>query len=241
MLPSEQRTLHFEIWSQPVRLREATRRGKNFQHVALAARGTRAARSEWMKLVGGALQRTLRHLLGPEAPLEALLESALFEAATAWPPRRDDEPISIWVQRIGTDIALRHLAGTKASPRREVLPGERPGGVGEVLAAVYGSLRKLRPEEQVAFALLDLAGRSSTEAGAVLRAPPVVVRRRASRARQHLAFAARSDRLLARYMCIASRLRALARRFEHGALAAFCGNEARPVRPEVEVEVQWFV
>ena len=81
--------------------------------------------------------------------------------------------------------------------------------------ALYARLRNLAPEEQVAFALLELDGRSLSEASAVLRLAPAAVRQRAWRARRHLLFAARGDRLIAKYLRIGARLQAFARRGDH--------------------------
>jgi DNA-directed RNA polymerase specialized sigma24 family protein len=205
----------------------AAKRGKDFRHellVSMAVRGTRTAGPEWVKIVGGALQRTLQHLLGPDVPIEALLESALFEALSSWPPAPGEGPLSVWLQRIAAGVALAHLrcAGPGADPGRL---GARPGGIVEVLSSLYARLRKLPAEEQVAFALLELDGRSLSEAAAVLRAPVTVVRQRACRVRRHLLFAARCDRLLIRYLCMSARLRALARRLDRR-LDAF-SREAR--------------
>ena len=210
----------WQISKPPSQVRNTVKPGKNFRHqllVAMVAQGHRGARLEWMKLVGGHLQRTLQRLLGPAAPLELLLEGALFAAATSWPQYRGDEPVSIWAQRVAVGVASTYLADANrpAEDLSACFAGARAGGVREVVAALYARLRNLPPEEQVAFALLELDGRSLSEASAVLRLPPVVVRQRAWRARRHLLFAARRDRLIARYLRIGARLRAFARRSDH--------------------------
>jgi DNA-directed RNA polymerase specialized sigma24 family protein len=210
--------------AQPSRLRRVPMPGKNFRHeilVAMAAQGHRGARLEWMKIVGGDLQRTLQRLLGPAAPHELLLEGALFAAATSWPDYRGEEPVSIWAQRVAARVALTYLseANRPAESLSGCFAGARPGGVREVVAALYVTLRQRPPEEHVAFALLELDGRSLSEAAAVLRLPPMVVRQRAGRVHRHLLFAARGDRLIAKYVRIASRLRAFARRWDHGVTA----------------------
>lgn len=215
---SAQQTPHGQVSAQRSRLRDVVRPGTNFQHemlVAIAARGERGAPPEWMKFVGGRLQRTLDRLLGPTAPVELLLERAMAEAAASWSKYAGDEPVSIWAQRIAIDVAVRHLAsGGGAVNDSHCCVNARPGGVREVLATLYAALQKTRPMEQVAFALLELDGRSLSEAAVILRAPPMVVRQRAWRVRRHLLFAARGDRLIARYLRIAARLGALARRLD---------------------------
>lgn len=219
---SAQQKAEWQVWSGTVRLENAPKRGTVFRHellVALAGRDPRSC-AEWTRFVRATLQRSLEHLVGPDAPLQALLEDALGAAARSWPPKVRDEPVSIWAQRIAVEVALLHLARTRdeaaVTPRRQ-----RSGGVREVLTNVYVRLRKWPPEEQIAFALLELDGRSASEAALVLRLPSPVVQQRAARARRRIMFAARRDRLLARYLQIAGRLRALARRCDPRPVPAF--------------------
>jgi DNA-directed RNA polymerase specialized sigma24 family protein len=240
--PSEQAAPAWQVSVPLPRQAGATKRGKDFRDelfVKMAVRGTRSASPEWLKVVSGALQRTLQHLIGPDVPIEPLLESALFEALSTWPPAPGDGPVSVWLQRIAAGVALAHLRcvspGTEASG-----PGARPGGILEVLSNLHARLRAFRAEEQVAFALLDLDGRSLSEAAMVLRVPVDVVRGRARRVRQHLLFAARGDRLVIRYLCMSARLRALARRLDRR-LLAFSLEAQRPIPPTLTAELQWFM
>lgn len=216
---SDQQSHHGHVSAQRARLRDVVRPGTNFQHemlVAVAARGERGAPPEWFKCVGSRMQRTLYRLLGPAAPVEQLLEGEMTEVAASWSKYSGDEPMSVWAQRMAVDIALRHLTGGGTTPvEGHCFAHARPGGVREVLATLYATLRKTRPMEQVAFALLELDGRSLSEAAAILRAPPMVVRQRAGRVRRHLSFAARGDRLIARYLQIAERIGALAHHLDH--------------------------
>lgn len=217
--PLSDHSPHGHVSAERSRLRDVPRPGTNFQHemlVAVAARGERGAPPEWMRLVGSHLQRTLHRLLGPAAPVERLLEGAMTEVAASWSKYAGDEPVSLWAQRMAVDVALRHLAAEGAAPvEGHCFAHARPGGVREVLATLYVTLRKTRPMEHIAFALLELDGRSLSEAAAILRAPPMVVRQRAGRVWRHLSFAARGDRLIARYLQIAERIGALAHRLEH--------------------------
>ena len=122
----------------------------------------------------------------------------------------------MWAQRIAVDLALGHLAcGGAALNQSHCCANARPGGVREVLATLYATLQKTRPMEQVAFALLELDGRSVSEAAAILRAPPMAVRQRAWHVRRHLLFAARREPLIARYLRIAPRISALARHLDN--------------------------
>lgn len=216
---SDQQTPHGQVSAQRSRLPDVAKPGKNFQHemlVAIAARGERGARPAWMTFVSGRVERTLYRLLGPAAPVELLLKRAMNEASASWSELPADEPLSIWAQRIAVDVAVRYLwEGGVVVNEGHCFANARPGGVREVLATVYASMRKTRPPEQVAFALLELDGRSLSEAAAILQAPPMVVRQRAARVHRHLLFAARRDRLIARYVRIAARLGTLARRADH--------------------------
>jgi DNA-directed RNA polymerase specialized sigma24 family protein len=186
------------------------KRGKKYRHqvlVAVAASG--ALPPDWMKLAGRELESTLRHLLGPAAPLGALLETAITEAALSWPPAAAaDEPASIGLQRIAVAVAERHC-NTAGATSGTVAP-ERAGGVRELLTRVYTALSTVPPPERLAFALVELGGRSLCEAAAVFNVPSNVLEQRVCRARRTLLFAARRDVLLLRYLALAARWRALA-------------------------------
>jgi DNA-directed RNA polymerase specialized sigma24 family protein len=215
-LPLPQPDSSWQVSQQPVALGPRPLRGKNFRHellVEMSVRGTRSAGTKWMKLVGCELERTLKCLLGPDAPLEPLLESARFQALSAWPPPVD-QPLSVWVQRIAGGVALGHLKGQPAAPGEGTTHPARPGGIREVLSNLYARLRAMPPQEQLAFALLELNGSSVSEAATVLRVSPTAIRRWAARVRRQLLFAARRDRLLLRYLCIALRLQGLSRRLD---------------------------
>jgi DNA-directed RNA polymerase specialized sigma24 family protein len=233
--------LSWQVCAQaPVRLAGVRPRGTQFQHeLLLAVRGSRDVREGWMRLVASTLERTLHHLLGPDAPLPELLESTLFEAAATWPPPRD-EPLSIWMQRIAARASLLHLSRSANSVPVRARP-ERPGGVREVLVRVYGCLRTLLPEAQVALALLDMDGRALNEAAAILQLSPAAIRKHSRGARRHLAFVARRDPLIARYLRISARLRALAHQLAYQQHVRFSEETSGKIRAEVEAEVQWFV
>jgi len=79
-----------------------------------------------------------------------------------------------------------------------------------LLAAVQSHLQQMRPEEQVAFALLELHGREITDAARMLHVAPTILRRRMLRARGKLLFVARRDPLIAHYLLLADTLRSLA-------------------------------
>ena len=76
---------------------------------------------------------------------------------------------------------------------------------------------------------------------AILRVSPTVVRQRAARVRRQLLFAARSDRLLARYLRLEPRLVGLLRCWDHATLAAPPSRRASRISAAVELELDWFV
>jgi DNA-directed RNA polymerase specialized sigma24 family protein len=204
--------------------------------VRLAVRGARSAGPEWLELVGRLLERTLQRLLGPDAPLEPLLESALFQALSAWPPR-SDQALTLWGQRIAAGVAYGHLESKSPAAARQPAP---PGSLREALSHVHGWLRAARPREQLAFALLELNSSSVAEASTILHAAPMVVRQRASFLRRQLLFAARRDVLLARYLRLAPRLGALLRQWDRAALAP-ASQRAQHLSSAAELELQWFL
>lgn len=178
-------------------------------------RGQRRAQLEFLETVGLAMQRTLHRLVGNEAPIEPLLEAALLRAINRAAEYAGDEPLVLWAQTSAVQVATTYLAGPNpaAPPGTDVeTEAELSPKVRDLLSRVRTMLRKMRPEEQVAFALLDLDGRSLGEASSLTRSSPMVVRQRAWRARRQLLFAARHDRLIAGYVRLADPLRRLAAR-----------------------------
>jgi DNA-directed RNA polymerase specialized sigma24 family protein len=209
------------------------------QLMARVSRGQRRAQLELLEAVGPGVQRTLHRLLGSEAPIEPLLEAALLRAVNRAPEYTGLESLSLWAQSIAVQVATSYLGGASAAPARAAsnaatTDAELSPKVSDLLARVYATLRTMRPEEQVAFALIDLDGRSLGEASSLLRASPMVVRQRAKRARCHLLFAARSDRLIAGYVRLADRLRTIAGRLHRLRLHSPGSESLRRAQHRVE-------
>lgn len=194
---------------------------------------------EGLALVGSLLERSLVRLLGPGVVLDLLLERALLQVLSSWPPR-DDTPLPLWAQRIAVSWALDALKGG-ASASDEGQMRVRPGRVREALSHLQAWMRGAHPEDQLAFALLELNASSLEEAAAILCVPPRVVRQRAWRVRRGLLFAARRDLELRRYLLIALRLRSLLRCWDRATRQALLSQRARRVSAELELERQWFV
>jgi DNA-directed RNA polymerase specialized sigma24 family protein len=195
-----------------------TLQGERALHLmARVSRGQLRAQLEFLETVGLAVQRTLHRLVGAEAPIEPLLECALLRAINRAAEYVGDEPLVLWAQTSAVQVATTYLGG----PNRPAPPAasgeaepELTPKVRDLLSRVRAQLRQMRPEEQVAFALLDLDGRSLGEASSLTRTSPIVVRQRAWRARRQLLFAARHDRLIAGYVRLADPLRKLAARLQ---------------------------
>ena len=183
--------------------------------MAHVCRGRAGAQLEFLDMIGASMHESLFRLLGGDAPLEQLLEVALLRAINLAGEYVGHEPLALWVEGIAVQIATAYLCGVRV--RGPELPAAQPGAgvsVRELLARVRSRLRRLPAEDQVAFALLNLDGRSLLEASRLMNAAPVVVRQRAARAGQQLLFAARRDRMIATYLRLAERLRALAGRVQ---------------------------
>jgi DNA-directed RNA polymerase specialized sigma24 family protein len=177
--------------------------------------GQRGAQRELLEAVGLGMQRTLHRLVGAAAPIEPLLETSLLRAVNRAPEYTGQEPLVLWAQSLAVQVATSYLGGAPSepeSPHAAESETELAPKIRDLVARVHAILRRMRPEEQVAFALLELDGRSLGEASSLMRASPIVVRERAARARRRLLFAARSDRLIAGYVRLADQLRRLAGR-----------------------------
>jgi DNA-directed RNA polymerase specialized sigma24 family protein len=202
-----------------------------------------------VKFVGSVLERTLMRLLGPGAPLEPLLKNLLMRALDAWPT--DNRPLLPWGQRLAVRAAqeyLKQLGGGPIEEWQTMRPNDGTsratatvGRAREVLEHLRVWLRSSRPEEQLAFVLLELNGSSICEAAGLLDAPPAVVRQRAARVRRQLLFAARRDLWLTRYLLIAPRLRALLRCWDRATLNAPPSERTRHLSAGLELELTWFV
>jgi DNA-directed RNA polymerase specialized sigma24 family protein len=206
--------------------------------MARVARGQREAQLELLERVGAGMQRTLHRLVGSDAPVEPLLETSLLMALNRASEYTGDESLALWAQRITVQLAMSYLGGAPSpslpSAANEVEAGaELTPKVCDLLGRVRAILRRMRPEEQVAFALLDLDGRSLREASSLTGASPMVVRQRASRARRHLLFAARSDRLIAGYVRLSDPLRKLAERLHRMRLGRLRTDSLRRVELRV--------
>lgn len=182
---------------------------------ARAGRGERLAQLALLGSIGAGVERLLYRVLGSDAPLAPLVEAALLRAINHAAEYAGDEPLSAWAERLALQVATRYLCGPRSvEPEPLVAPGD-VGSVRVLLARVHARLRRVRPEEHVAFALLELDGRSLLDAARLTRVAPAVVRQRATRARRHLLFAARRDRTIAAYLQLSERLRSLAARLQH--------------------------
>jgi DNA-directed RNA polymerase specialized sigma24 family protein len=203
------------------------------QLMARVSRGQRRAQVEFLEAVGLGMQRTLLRLVGCHAPVEPLLEAALLRAVNRAPEYGGDEPLALWAQSIAVEVATTYLGDSAAAAVSTTggAAAELPPKVRDLLTRVHAILRKMRPEEQVAFALLELDGRSLGEASSLMRASPMVVRQRASRVRRQLLFTARSDRLIAGYVRLAEQLRRLAGRLSrlrlHTSIESDCLRRAQ--------------
>lgn len=226
-------------YTRPHRPGDASRRGAARERLAQRTlRAVGPVRAEGQQLFGSVLERTLQRLLGPAAPIESLLESALVEAFNE--TDRGERPALLALQRIAASVALSYL---KSEPCGSVEEQQRArhGSVRETLFHLHAWLRSSRAEDQLAFALLELSASPLLEVAAILRVSPTVVRQRAARIRRQLLFAARSDRLLARYLRLEARLVGLLRCWDHATLAAPPSQRASRISAAVELELEWFV
>jgi DNA-directed RNA polymerase specialized sigma24 family protein len=182
---------------------------------ARAGRGERPAQLALLGAIAASVERLLYRVLGGDAPLAPLLEAALLRAINHAAEYAGDEPLATWAERLAVQVATAYLCGARPAETEPRGPANDVGGsVRTLLARVHARLRRVRPEERVAFALLELDGRSLLDAARLLGAAPGVVRQRAARARRHLLFAARRDRTIAAYLQLSERLRALAARLQ---------------------------
>jgi DNA-directed RNA polymerase specialized sigma24 family protein len=191
-----------------------SREPASLQLMAEVCSGQRAAQRALLEAIDGRAQRTLYRLLGRDAPLEPLLEAVLMRAIARASEYDGDEPLTLWADRAVVQVAMSYLSSARPIEPRPAVT-EASASVRELLSRVQSLLRRVRPEEHVAFALLELDGRPLLEVAVLVLAAPMVVRQRAERARRQLLFAARRDRTLVAYLRLSERLRELAANVPH--------------------------
>lgn len=201
--------------------------------MAQAARGQRPAQLAVLAAIGAGMERTLYRVLGPDAPLEPLLEAALLRALNHAAHYAGDEPLAVWADRIAVQVATTYRGGARPAQPAPPSPLDDASRVRTLLSRVHARLLHVRPDEHIAFALLDLDGRPLLDAACLTQAAPIVVRQRADRARRQLLLAARRDHTLAAYLQLSERLRALAARLQRERPAARPSPRARRLHETV--------
>jgi RNA polymerase sigma-70 factor, ECF subfamily len=143
----------------------------------------------------------LRTTGDPEEAADAL-QDALVNAVRRASGYRGDAAVTTWLHRIVVNACLDRLR--RASVRRsEPLPEhgvtvtlttpEPPAGperaveLAERRARLLAALRRIPAEQRAALVLVDMEGRSVTEAATILDVPPGTVKSRCARGRARLA------------------------------------------------------
>jgi len=175
----------------------------------LAVAGDRSAQRTIFRQLKGSLHSTLYRVLGSNAHMEDLLQKTFLALFRALPFYLGEDPLTLWSDRITLRVAGQHLReqrsiDTGGTSRSEPGPtlrfvtstqdaAEHRRGV----ARLYEQLRRLRPEQQIAFALFELDGRSLEEVAELTGVSLAQARNRTSSARASLWVAARGDEALA--------------------------------------------
>lgn len=179
--------------------------------VSLAERATageRAAQRELFHALKGMVHATLYRVLGSNEHMEDLLQDVFVEIFRSLPRYRGESKLSSWAAPIAARVAYHHLRSKRARRDNVVVPfqlhvvgsPEDHAQHREGLQHLYRLLRRMSPEQHLAFALFTVDGRSIEEIAELTESSTVAVKNRISRARRKLWDAARKDRVLASYL-----------------------------------------
>lgn len=171
-----------------------------------AAAGDRGAQRELFRVLKGMVHATLYRVLGSNEHMEDLLQDAFVEIFRSLPRYRGEAKLTSWAAPIVARVAYHHLRSKRG--RSQKLPfqlhvvgsPEEHAQHREGLQRLYGLLRRMSPEQHLAFALFTIDGRSMEEIAEITSSTLVAVKNRISRARRKLWDAARKDRVLAGYL-----------------------------------------
>lgn len=188
-----------------------------FQHsdyttdVALAeqaAAGNRSAQREVFRALRGVVHAALYRVLGSNEQMEDLLQDVFVEIFRSLSRYRGESKLTSWAAPIAARVAYHHLRSKRARNDQVIVPfqlhvvgsPEDHAQHREGLQHLYRLLRRMSPEQHLAFALFTVDGRSIEEIAALTESSTVAVKNRISRARRKLWDAARKDRVLASYL-----------------------------------------
>jgi RNA polymerase sigma-70 factor (ECF subfamily) len=173
-----------------------------------AAAGDRPAQREVFRALKGMIHATLYRVLGSNEHMEDLLQDAFVEIFRSLPRYRGESKLTSWAAPIAARVAYHHLRSKRARKDNVVVPfqlhvvgsPEDHAQHREGLQRLYRLLRRMSPDQHVAFALFTVDGRSIEEIATMTESSTVAVKNRISRARRRLWDAARKDRVLAYYL-----------------------------------------
>jgi RNA polymerase sigma-70 factor (ECF subfamily) len=172
-----------------------------------AVAGVRAAQRELFRQLKGALHATLYRVLGSNAHMEELLQKTFMGVFRALPFYRGEDPLTLWADRIALRVARQHLREQRRPDGEEapepgpalrlVTSGDDAAQHRRGVAQLYAQLRRLEPENQITFALLELDARPLVQVAELTGVSTTQALQRLSHARAQLWAAARRDDALA--------------------------------------------
>lgn len=176
---------------------------------ARAAAGDRGAQRDIFRALQATVHATLFRVLGSNEHMEDLLQEVFIEVFRSLPRYRGESKLSTWAGPIAARVAFHYLRSKRGRSERHP-PGavqlhlvgspEESAQHRQGLQRLYALLRRMTPDQHVAFALFTLDGRSIEEVAELTGVTPVAAKNRICRARQRLWSAARKDPALATYL-----------------------------------------
>jgi len=172
------------------------------------ASGDREAQQELFRALQHSVHATLYRVLGSNEHMEDLLQDSFIEIFRSIASYRGESQLATWAARIAARVAFHYLKRKRARADSERAPvqlhlvgsPEDHAQHREGLARLHALLRRMKPEDHLAFALFVMDGRSMEEIAEITGVTVVAAKSRVSRARRKLWDAARRDQLLTAYL-----------------------------------------
>ena len=171
--------------------------------------GERAAQTRLFREEVRRVHGLLYRVLGPNGPLEDLIQETFLRVFKSLPQFRGEAQLSTWIGGIALNVAYGHLrSNPPPAVRLELVPDTRAdeSEAEQQLAArqgvrrVYQILDRMDPRLRAAFSLHVLDGRPLREVAELMQASLVATKARVWRARRELDKRATRDPLLLPYL-----------------------------------------
>ncbi len=183
------------------------------QLVARCLAGDRAAQRRLFEREKRPVYATLFRILGPNPQIDDLLQDVFLSVFRGLHTFRGESSLSTWIDRCAVRKAFAYIRSERGRHPLELVAenvanndpsAERRALAREATRRLYDTLKRLEPNQRLAFTLHAIDGRPIAEVAELMQASVVATKARAWRARRFVEKQAKSDPVLAEYLLAAS-------------------------------------